>query len=125
MIDEELNQLLPQSRETFIRLSADLLSAIDALDVLKQGESESGNATLVAQIDNALSKAFIDARQQQTLVDAVCQLAVRLLRQQQSAKQAFETGWDARLVDILAHLSNEDCAALRHVLETLDENSLF
>ena len=123
-MNQNVNQHSPQVQDSFVRLSVQLLAALDALQQLKENEPHVAENVAIQQIDDALCQAFIRAREHQDFAAALADLNARLLRQQQSAKEAFAAGWEARLIDILAHLSNEECAALRRVLEALDDQNL-
>lgn len=65
---------------------------------------------------NALIMAYARVRVLQSEYDALFGFTMRLLAQQQSAKDAYNSGWEARLPDILARLNNDECAQLRQVL---------
>lgn len=65
---------------------------------------------------NALIMAYARVRILQSEYDTLFDFTMRLLAQQQSAKDAFSAGWDARLTDILARLNSDECAQLRQVL---------
>lgn len=126
-MDQNLTPIVSQNKDTFIRLNVDLLLALDTLADLEKALPDPDQNALVQEIRSALTEAFSYARRHQDAAAALADLNARLLRQYQSAKDAYQQGWDARLIDILAHLSDEDVATLRRVIESIraDEDMPF
>ncbi len=124
MTDYELRKLAlatDQEMETVQRFLT------TALDELKAWESEP-NLSLAErqQHKEALLMAYARFRILQGRIAEQINLLQRMGRQHQSAKDAFESGWKARLTDLAARATGHEYAQLCRLLEQIagDEESL-
>lgn len=123
----ELKQLVPESRVELLHLKACLVAAMDELDVLTAQAGDALNPVLTQQIKADLMDAYSSARTLRDLLAGIMNTGQRLLAQRQSALEAFEMGWSARYLDILARLPQVDSEALRRAVECIgeEEGGLF
>ena len=101
-----------------------LAERIEALDATLAPEQQA----LAEQIKAELHAVQGDTKLLLTLVRELAHYNIKLTAQRQTARQAFEAGWDARYQDILSQLHPEDHRMLRWILEYLDREddpSLF
>ena len=119
MLNDELKLLLPQSINGLVRLRANLLIATARVDDLKKELTDSVHNTAIARIETEINTTIKYAREQEEIINALTNLIGRLLRQHQSANDAYKLGWDHRMDDILARLSVADSDELLAILRDI------
>ncbi len=119
MMNDELKQLLPQSINGLVRLRANLLITTARVDDLKRELTDPSHSSAVARIEAEVNASIQYAREQEEIIRALSNLIERLLRQYQSANDAYQLGWEHRLDDILARLCVADSAELLAMLEKI------
>ncbi len=114
--------------DTEFRASASHLMAlaekIEALDAALPPEQQA----VAKQLKAELQAVQGDRKLLLALVRELAHYNFKLTAQRQTARQAFEAGWEARYEDILSQLHPEDHRMLRWILEHLDHEddpSLF
>src|SRR5579864_1125002 len=127
MTDLELRQLLPSGMDEILRLQRHLNSALDHLSDLP---SPFGDVVESPQmVDEAVEKARCDLEVahesvgllRDRLIELI-RLTERMLAQRQSAADAYEAGYAARYVDLIAQLSGPEFFALRQALIKLSDD---
>jgi len=124
MTDLELRQILPSSMDEILRLQRHLNSALEQLEELPDPFADILESPRAA--DQAVEQARCDleiAREsvgniRDRLIELI-RLVERMVAQRQSAVDAFEAGYEARFVDLIAQLSGPEYSALRHALVNL------
>lgn len=105
-----------------------LLALTAGLDALDDGLSPDQRA-LVGQLRDELGAAQSNTRMLVALVRELAGYNLKLTAQRQSARNAYNAGWDARYADLLSRLHPEDHDMLRWIVEHIaadsPENSLF
>lgn len=109
-----LNTLAPAGLTELVHLKTLLADAILDLDKLK--EAGTLDPTLHG-IRNDLLDAFSSAQKVREWSVELLDLIKRLTAQRQAADRAFETGWEARYIEIVSRLSSGEYAHLRAALE--------
>ena len=126
MMNKELKQLLPQSINGLVRLRANLLIATARVDELRQELNDSTHDAAIARIEAEISGSIRYVREQEEIIQALSNLIERLLRQYQSANEAYQNGWNHRLDDIIMRLSVANSAELLMILQEIAlEDQLF
>lgn len=133
MSDEE-GYYLRDPKAVLIRLDAQfrasqphllaLAEKIEALDVALPAEQKA----LTAPLKEELQALQGDTQHLLALVRELASYNIKLTAQRQSARAAYNAGWDARYQDILSQLHPDDHRMLRWILEHLDREddpSLF
>jgi len=101
-----------------------LAAKLEALDAALPPDQQA----LAEQLKEELHAVQGDTKLLLALVRELAHYNIKLTAQRQTARQAFESGWDARYQDILSQLHPEDHRMLRWILEHLDREddpSLF
>ncbi len=101
-----------------------LAERIEALDMALPPEQQALAEPLKAELHAVQG----DMKLLLALVRELAHYNIKLTAQRQTARQAFEAGWEARYQDILSQLHPEDHRMLRWILEHLDREddpSLF
>jgi len=124
MTDLELRQMLPRSMDEILRLQRHLTSALDRLDELPNPfrdlvESPKAVNEAVEQACCDLAIAYETVGNIRDRLIELIRLVERMVAQRQSTADAFEAGYEARYIDLIAQLSGPEYAALRHALVKL------
>ena len=101
-----------------------LAEKIEALDAALPPDQQA----LAEHLKEELHAVQGDTKLLLALVRELAHYNIKLTAQRQTARQAFESGWEARYQDILSQLHPEDHRMLRWILEHLDREddpSLF
>jgi len=130
MTDVELRQLLPSSMDELLRLQRHLNSALDHLDELYvpfsdlvESPQAASEAVEQARCDLAIARESVGVIRDR-LIELI-RLAERMVSQRQSAVDAFEAGYEARYVNLIAQLSGPEYFALRQALLKLDDGDVI
>ena len=122
MNKEEVMVRLEKTRVTLNSVRKLLDSAIDQVTAAQEHEV---TAIELKQHKDTLFSAYARYRVLQTEYETMLNLTGRLLNQHQSAKNAFEQGWAARLTDIIAQLDTPEYEQIRDLLaEMANENEI-
>jgi len=114
---DEMMARLMQTRTALDTVRRTMDSALDQVKVWHAHPEQVPTPAEIQEHKDTLFSAYGRYRVLQGEYDSLVNLTARLLNQHQSAKNAFEQGWAARLIDLLAQLQGEDLAPLREVLD--------
>lgn len=122
-MNNEIQQQLAHLHKThaaleFVRQTLD--SALDQLQVWQTNPDAQPTPDALHEFRDALVMAYVRYRILADQYDALLRLNAQLLQQHESAKQAFLSGWEARLPDLIARLTEPEYAQLRHALTRID-----
>ncbi len=90
-----------------------LLDGVQRLDANRSPEQQA----IIEQLKNDLQLTQGSTKLLLSLMRELATYNTRLTEQRQSARKAFETGWEARYMDILSQLHPEDQRMLRWIIE--------
>ncbi len=126
-INAESKQLLQQSQNAPIELRAYVLITTAKLDTLKAALTDPAQLAALEKVEKELEYTLTLAHQNEAMVSGLRGLLVRLVEQYQTANAAYNAGWDARLSDVVAQLTNADADALLKRVKAMDtsEKNLF
>ena len=123
MNDRELGLLLLSGIDDTLRLQRYLNRALDHLsEVLTPFEDRVSSNDANTNVEGAranLEKAHDTVDDVRDRMLELMDLIGRMVAQRQSAAEAYEAGYEARLVDLMAQLSSADYLALRQALAAL------
>ncbi len=116
MTEEEYKSLLRKTN----REARQVVKWLDqAIDLVKLWEKEPERIPLeLARHKDQLLMAYSRYRILETKIDLLIKLVERLMTQQQSAKDAFNMGWEARMVELLSPLNGEEYDAVRRAVHS-------
>jgi len=121
-IDQEIifHRLIDALDKRYERLQTGLCDAINHLYAIVETADEVGDPRGDA-LNSILSTLAVASVEGNLLQGDVTDILFNQLLQSHSAKQAYEQGWQNRLIDLLAHATPEQVAILRQiVLNELD-----
>ena len=127
MTDLELRNLLPSGMDEILRLTRHLNSALDHLSDLPRpfGDVVESSQTVNEAVEQACHDLEIAHESVGLIRDRLLELArlvERMLAQRQSAAEAYEAGYAARYIDLIAQLSTPEFYALRQALAALSDD---
>ena len=126
MNDLEFRQLLPRGMDEILRLQRRLNSALDHLDELPDLSDAIMEAPQAANEAVEQTRGDLEIARESVLnirdrLIELARLIERLVAQRQSAAEAYEAGYEARYVDLIAQLSSAEYFALRQALADLSD----
>jgi hypothetical protein len=126
MTDREIRDWLPHSLDDVVRLQRRLTSALDCLSALPRPFDADGYPH---PVDEAVTHACRDLENAHDSVLTVrdwlielVQLVERLLDQRQSVVEAYERGYNACYIDLVARLAGPEFMALRRAFRELEDD---
>ena len=109
-----LKRLTNALDKRYHKLNGELCDIIDILEKLLDAQPE--GSSIGDELDNAIRALVLAANMGTALQHDVSDVLRQQLAQAQSAKRAYEQGWDARLLDLLGRATPEQARMLRELL---------
>jgi len=113
------NAVLVRTDAEFRAFAAHLLALAEGLETVKAALSQE-QQDMVQSVTDRFTAVQGDTKMLLALVRELASYNVALTKQRQSARAAYNTGWQDRYEDILSQLHPEDHRMLRWILEHLD-----
>jgi hypothetical protein len=111
---------LRQTRAALDEIRQTLDSLLDQFQLWIASPDSPPTPDELQQQRDELVMAYARYRILQDQYATLLRLNARLLKQQESAKDTFLSGWDARLPDIISRLTEPEYAQLREALARID-----
>ena len=109
-----LKRLTNALDKRYHKLNGELCNVIEMLEKLLDVQPE--GSSIGDELDNAIRALVVAANIGTSLQHDVSDVLRQQLAQAQSAKRAYEQGWDARLLDLLGRATPEQARLLREML---------